>query len=268
MAALTDASGHVLEASREPRRIVSLVPSLTDTLFALGLGDRVVGVSSYCVEPREGVAGKVKVGGQKDPRLEAIRALEPDLVLANIEENLEPHVAQLRAWGLPVWVTYPRTVAEGIAMVRELGAVTGARERAGALADELEGQLAATRATVAGRPPVDVFYAIWRDPYMTVGRDTYIHDMLTACGGRNVFAARPQRYPTVSVEEVVAARPAVILLPDEPFRFRRAHLSDWTPHAEVPAVRAGRVHLVDGKLYCWYGPRIAQALREIPALLS
>ena len=266
--ALTDASGHVLTVAREPRRIVSLVPSLTETLFTLGLGDAIVGVSAYCVEPRDGVAGKRKVGGQKDPKLDVIRALEPDLVLANLEENLEPHVAQLRSWGVPVWVTYPRTVAGGIATIRELGDLTGTHERAAAMADALEAQLADTRARTAGRERTDVFYAIWREPYMTVGADTYIHDMLTVCGGRNVFGARPARYPVVSLDEVAAAAPAVILLPDEPFRFRRIHRQDFTSYEEVAAVRDQRIHLVDGKLFCWYGPRIGDALRAIPALLA
>ena len=266
---MKDASGHVLDpVPRAPRRIVSLVPSITETLFALGLGDAVVGVSAYCVEPRAGVAGKRRVGGQKDPRLDVIRELAPDLVLANLEENLEPHVAQLRAWGLPVWVTYPRTVAEGIAMIRDLGVLTGADDAASSLARELEAQLAESRARTAERGLTDVFYPIWREPYMTVGADTYIHDMLAVCGGRNVFGARPERYPSVSLDDVAAARPAVILLPDEPFRFRRAHVEDFAAYPDVPAVSANRIHLVDGKLFCWYGPRIGDALRAIPEWLA
>jgi len=113
-----------------------------------------------------------------------------------------------------------------------------------------------------------VFYAIWRDPYMTIGSDTYIHDVLAACGAANVFADATDRYPAVTLDDVAARRPDVILLPDEPFRFRRVHLADFAPYADVPAVRHGRIHLVDGKPFSWHGPRLADALRTLPALFG
>lgn len=173
----------------------------------------------------------------------------------------------LRGWGVPVFVTYPRTVAEGIRMVEELGAVTGAGERAREVAGELWSlyRQAERLGEVRGRPRV--FCAIWRNPYMTINRDTYVHDMLRLCGGQNVFADRSQRYPEVTLGEVAAAGPEVILLPDEPYRFRKVHVQDWAPYEDVPAVRDGRIHLVDGKLLAWYGPRIAEALRTLPSLL-
>jgi ABC-type Fe3+-hydroxamate transport system substrate-binding protein len=263
---LTDATGHALAIAREPRRIVSLIPSVTETLFALGLGEAVVGVTLYCVEPRDGVAGKTRVGGEKNPKLELIRDLAPDLVIANVEENLREHVETLRSWGLSVWVTYPRTVAEGIRMIRDLGMLTGAAGRADLLASSLEAQLAEVQARTAARVPTSAFYGIWRRPYMTINADTYIHDMLAVCGAENVFGGRAERYPTVSLDEVAAARPEVIILPDEPFRFRPVHVEDFAAYPDVPAVRRGRIHLMDGKLFCWYGPRIAQALRVIPGL--
>jgi len=256
-----DATGVPLSSPRPPRRIVSLIPSTTETLCALGLADALVGITVYCREPAVLLRDKTRIGGEKDPDLAKIRALDPDLVIANVEENHAEHVATLRAWGIPVWVTYPRTVAEGIAMVRELGAVTDTAARATAIASELDELYAATRARVERRPPVTVFYAIWRDPYMTIGRDTYVHDMLSVCGGANVFADRPERYPTVALDEIVARRPAVILLPDEPFRFRPAHVGDF-------AACGARVQLVDGKPFCWHGPRIAEALRTIPSILD
>ena len=268
MVARVDSSGVAVELERPPRRIVSLVPSLTETLCALGLADALVGITVYCVEPREVVAGKTRIGGEKNPDLEKIRRLEPDLVIANIEENLREHVEALRAWSIPVWVTYPRTVADGIGLITELGAVTGTEARAGEIVDEIQPLYDRIRSAASRRPPVPVFYPIWRAPYMTINRDTYIHDMLSVCGGRNVFADRPERYPTVSLDEMAAARPAVILLPDEPFRFRRAHVADFAGYVEVPAVRDGRIHLVDGKPFSWHGPRIAEALRTVPSLLE
>ena len=264
----TDASGIALALPRPPRRIVSLIPSITETLCHLGLADALVGVTVYCVEPRDVVRGKRRIGGEKDPDLAAIRALEPDLVIANIEENVREHIETLRAWSIPVWVTYPRTVAEALAMIRELGEVTGTTARAEALLAELEPLYARVREASARRRPVSVFYPIWRQPWMTVGPDTYIHDLLAVCGGANVFADRAERYPTITLDELAVRRPEVILLPDEPFRFRRAHLADFAPFADVPAVRDGRLHLVDGKPFSWHGPRIGEALRLVPALLG
>jgi ABC-type Fe3+-hydroxamate transport system substrate-binding protein len=262
-----DASGVALTLSAPPRRIVSLIPSTTELLCALGLADALVGVTVYCVEPRDVVRGKTRVGGEKDPDLARIRALAPDLVVANIEENRREDVDALRAAGLAVWVTYPRTVAEGLAMIADLGEVTGARDRARALLDTLEPLYAAARARAARRAPVKVFYPIWREPWMTVGADTYVHDLLATCGGANVFGDRA-RYPALTLDEMAARAPEVILLPDEPFRFRRAHLRDFDAYPAVPAVRDGRVHLVDGKPFSWHGPRLAEALTKLPDLLT
>ena len=268
MSARVDASGVAVELARPPRRIVSLVPSITETLCALGLADALVGITVYCVEPRAIVGGKTKIGGEKNPDLETIRGLEPDLVIANVEENLREHVDALRAWSIPVWVTYPRTVVEGIQLIAELGAVTGAETRAAEMVEQITPLYERVAGAAARRRPVAVFYPIWRGPYMTINRDTYIHDMLRVCGARNVFGDRAERYPAVTLDEVAAQRPDVILLPDEPFRFRRAHVADFTGYADVPAVRDGRIHLVDGKPFSWHGPRIAEALRLLPRLID
>ena len=263
---LTDASGVALAADRARRRIVSLIPSTTETLCALGLADALVGVTVYCREPAAVTRTKTRVGGEKDPDLDVIRALGPDLVIANIEENRAADVETLRGWGIPVWVTYPRTVAAAIAMIRELGEVTGAREAAAAMLAEIEPLLARVRAATASRAPVPVFYAIWREPYMTVSADTYVHDLLSICGAANVFGDAADRYPAVTLDAMAARRPAVILLPDEPFRFREIHKRDFAPYGDVPAVRDGRVLLVDGKPFTWHGPRLADALRTLPGL--
>ncbi len=247
-------------------RIVSLIPSTTELLCRLGLADALVGITVYCREPAELLRDKTRIGGEKDPDLERIRALAPDLVVANVEENVRAHVDTLRAWGIPVHVTFPRTVAGAIAMIRELGALTGTAPRAAALADELDALLARARASTRGGEPARVFYAIWRGPYMTVGADTYIHDMLAVCGGANVFGDASERYPAVTLDDVAARRPDVILLPDEPFRFRRVHVDDFAAYPDVPAVRDRRIHLVDGKPFSWHGHRIADALRTLPEL--
>ena len=251
-----------------PTRIVSLIPSITEILFTLGLDREVVGVTRYCTQPPEKVRVKIRIGGQKDPDLSAIRELAPDLVIANVEENRRQDVAELRRWGIPVYVTYPRTVEQGIALIKELGELTGRETEALGLVSELQPLYQQVIAGTARRSPVRVFCPIWRKPYMTINRDTYIHDVLRVAGGENVFGDQAERYPTVTLDDAAARQPEVILLPDEPYRFRRAHLADFTAREDLPAARSGRIHLIDGKLLSWYGPRLAEALRTLPPLLS
>ncbi len=250
------------------RCVVSLIPSIIEILFAIGAGDRVVGCTIYCTEPPEGVATKTRVGGEKNPKLEVIRDLGADLVIANVEENVREHVETLRAWGIAVHVTYPRTVADGIRLVGELGALLEVGERARELEAELQARYDRVRAAIGGRRPRRVFCPIWRKPYMTINRDTYVHDMLAVVGGANVFRDETTRYPQITLEQMAATDVEVILLPDEPYRFRRVHEADFAPFRDLPAVRDGRIHLVDGKLLSWYGPRIAQALEILPPLLE
>ena len=250
------------------RRIVSLIPSITEILFAIGAGERVVACTIYCTEPPEGVASKTRIGGEKNPKLDLIRDLGADLVIANVEENVREHVEILRGWGIPVHVTYPRTVADGIRLVGELGTLLEVNGRARELEMELQARYDQVRAVTAGHRPRRVFCPIWRKPYMTINRDTYVHDMLTVAGGANVFRDEAGRYPPVTLDQVAATAAEVILLPDEPYRFRRAHVADFAAFPDLPAVRDGRIHLVDGKLLSWYGPRIAEALRVLPPLFD
>jgi len=262
-------------------RIVSLVPSLTEALFELGLGPRVVGITDWCIHPAAEVADLPKVGGTKNPAIQRVLELSPDLVIANQEENRERDVERLRAAGIPVWVTYPRTVAEGVALVRELARLGAPAERAQPLIRELEAALERARAAVPARP-TRVFCPIWKRPWMAVGADTYADDLLALCGGENVFRAslaqraqgerRPsggseRRYPIVSDAEIAAARPEVILLPDEPYAFDARDVAELGALA-TPAAAAGRIHCIDGTLVSWYGPRIARAIAEVTALLA
>ena len=267
--------------ARRPERIVSLVPSITESLFALGLGERVVGVTNWCVHPAERVAALPKVGGTKDADTDAISKLAPDLVIANQEENTRRVVDALDRQGLDVWVTYPRTVREGAELLLELSRL-GASERARSEVAQpvIEAvQAAETARRSSERPRPRVFCPIWRDPWMAPSRDTYIHDMIELCGGENVTAvvdaedprrrrrAEPERYPKVSLDEIVVLRPDVIWLPDEPYAFAESDVRELAA-LDVPAAHTGRIHLIDGTWVSWYGPRIRQALKALADLLS
>lgn len=246
-----------------PVRIVSLVPSLTETLYAFGVGEKVVGRTRYCTQPPRSVGRVPKVGGTKKVDVDRVLALEPDLVVAVKEENSREDVEALREAGVPVFLGEPRTVAEALAVLRELAetveaprarAVLGPIER---VHERLEG------GTDKGLRRV--FVPIWKGPYMSVGRDTYVHDVLKMCGGENVCGGAT-RYPVVALEEVEAAQPEVILLPDEPYPFSAEDLPEFYA-LNVPAARSDRIHLIDGKLLTWYGPRMASSLVQIAALL-
>ncbi len=257
-----------------PRRIVSLVPSLTELLFALGAGDALVAATRYCTDPPERVARLPKVRGTKNPDVGAIVALRPDLVVMNAEENRRDDFVALRDAGLAVLVTEPKSVDDGIALVAELGAAVGRAELGRQLADAQRAGVDAVR--VAARGATAYFCPIWRKPWMAFNADTYAHDVLRTAGGRNVVADRAGRYPEVTLDEIAAAAPAIVLLPDEPYRFTTRDLPALAPLATVPDLaclatpeRAGdRVRFVDGKALSWYGLRIADAVATFARLFD
>ena len=251
--------------TRSAKRIVSLVPSVTESLFCLGLGDRIVGITDWCVHPSDRVSGLPKVGGTKNPSVRQILELEPDLVIANREENRKRTVAALRAAGIDVWVTDPRTVEDGVALLREL-ADLGATEES--VESVVRPVAEAVRAAAERRPArgLPVFCPIWKKPWMTVGGDTYASSLLELCGGANVFADYgDRRYPIVEIEQIVAAAPEVILLPSEPYDFGSRDALELAA-LTLPASRNGRIHLIDGTLVSWYGPRIEPAIATIRSL--
>ena len=255
------------DAAPLPARIVCLVPSLTEALFTLGLGDRVVGVTEWCVHPADALAALPRVGGTKNPELEVIRSLEPDLVIANQEENTRRDVERLRESGIAVWVTYPRTVGEAVALLRELATRGGRSGELASVVEPIERAVAVALQQAPARP-TRCFCPIWKQPWMAVGSGTYADDLLTLCGGSNVFADRTERrYPLVRDEDIVTAQPEVILLPDEPYAFGAPDVAELR-QLPVPAARDGRIHLIDGTLVSWYGPRIGRAIEALGRLLA
>ncbi len=257
----TDALGRPVEITTPPKRIVSLVPSITEALFAFGLGKRIAGVTKFCTEPADGVAGLPKVGGTKNVDVEAVVKLKPDLVIANAEENEKADIEALVAAGLTVFVTYPRTVIHATAMMRTLAEITDKKEAAAPLVAAIEAEVALARAADQERTPLRVFCPIWREKWMTIGPDTYMHDFLSSCGLQNVYGDSSERYPEIELSDVAAKRPDIVLLPDEPYRFARKHVKEVA--AAIPGIDESRIYLVDGKDVCWYGPRIADSLHRI-----
>lgn len=237
-----------------PRRIVSLVPSLTELVCWLGHSEQLVGRTTFCTEPAGMIDAVPHFGGTKNPKVAEIIAAAPDLVLANKEENRREDVEALQAAGLQVHVTDPNTVAEAIAMVTGLGQVLGAHEKAQALAEETRQALAEGDGSRAMR----TFVAVWKAPLLGLGGQTYGSDLLECAGGYNVLRDRA-RYPEVTPVEVATLAPELVLLPDEPYPFKP---SDGAAFEGVAPAR-----VVDGKLLWWYGPRMPGAIRTLRAML-
>lgn len=277
-----------------PKRVVSLVPSITESLFVLGMGAAVVGITDYCAYPAEALRGLPRLGGTKNPRLEDILALRPDLVLMNQEENpLEVYQA-LKEQGVAVWAAFPTSVRQALDVLWELARLFQSQTAPMQL-QALERAVDWARAAVEALPRrVRYFCPIWQGTltggqpwWMTFNQDTYMSDLLGMCGGENVFAARQrrfpleadlglvspreeadadQRYPRVSQEEIRQSGPEVILLPDEPYAYDEARKMELcSQFADVPAVRDGRVYLVEGSLITWHGVRLGRALQVLPA---
>lgn len=256
---LRDALSRPLRLARlPPRRIVSLVPSQTELLFDLGFGDAVVGVTKFCERPEEARRTRVRVGGTKTPDLERIRALHPDLVLANREENRPEDIEALERAGLRVWVSDVRSVHDALGMVRALGRALGLNGAAAALA----GQIAAGFARLRPGPARPAAYFIWRRPWMVAGGDTLIHDLMVRSGLKNVFA-HLSRYPEVSAEMLRAAGPELLLLSSEPYPFKPAHAAEL-----ANAVPGATPAFVDGQMFCWFGSRLRAAPDYLGQLLA
>jgi ABC-type Fe3+-hydroxamate transport system substrate-binding protein len=239
-------------------RIVSLCPSTTESLVALGLGGSLAGVTRYCVHPREALEGIPRVGGTKDPDHAAIAALAPDLVLCNAEESRQADIATLAARHR-VDVSHPTRVADVPPLLRHLGALTGSEPAAEGWARRVEERLSAARPAAR---TVRFVYLIWKGPWMAAAAGTYISDLVETFGGSNVFPRERGPWPRTDEEELAALAPELVVLPDEPFRFAekdRALLSGLLPEA--------RVELVSGDDFCWHGVRTLRGLEAAGALL-
>lgn len=228
-----------------PKSIVSVVPSQTELLHYLGLGDAVTGITKFCIHPEEWFRNKKRVGGTKTLHTEVIRSLKPDLILANREENERLQIEEL-AREFPVYVSDISDLNDALEMIRTVGRLAGTSERASMLVQELETGFGCLPAF----PRIRAAYLIWRDPYMAAGSGTFIHSMMDKAGFDNVFGSQ-SRYPEVKAEILADAGPDVVLLSSEPYPFREKHLDEIRtvcPNA--------RVMLVDGELFSWYGSRL------------
>lgn len=268
-------------------RVVSLVPSDTETLFDLGVGDRVVGRTRYCIEPAGAIEKIPVVGGTKDIDVDQIMELAPDLILANQEENSRANLEALAERGARVFVSFPKRFNDALAHVARLARFFDAGDEA----RELVRQSYAAQTQTPVADPISVFVPIWRDPLMTFSDHTYSHDILRLAGAVNVFADRERqyplqadlgersplpadqvanrdrRYPRITEAEIIERAPELILLPDEPHEFGEEDKA-YFASLDVPAAHSGKIHFVDGKDLFWPGSRSAAALSRLRARIE
>jgi len=267
-----DAGGveHDRREAERHRRIVSLVPSLTETICAVGGRSRLVGCTAFCTRPPDllKAADVVTLGGTKTVMRERLLALNPNLVLLNLEENRLEDIEFFKS-RVECYINGVKTVEDGIATIRELGALisdcSAGFQPAVVLAQEATAVLQRIKQEAAGRQsPRKIFYAIWREPWMSVNRDTFIHSQLSLCGAQNVFADAPQRYPEVTLGQIRAEAPDMIWLPSEPYRFKQKHVDELRRELAF----TGRIELVDGDNVCWFGARQIEGMAYTRRMLT
>jgi len=249
MAIYTDQIGNSISLASKPIRIVSLVPSQTELLYDLGLDKEVIGITAFCVHPRHWFQSKTRVGGTKKVHIEQVKQLQPDLIIANKEENAKEQVDELAAH-FPVWTSNISHLQQALQMIETIGTITGTTEKACQLAEKIN-----SRFDQLTRPQKQwrTGYLIWRQPYMTIGGDTFIHDMLTRCGFENIFGDL-QRYPSITVEEIKNRHCQLLLLSSEPFPFKQQHINEL--QQQLPSTK---ILLADGEMFSWYGSRLLLA---------
>jgi ABC-type Fe3+-hydroxamate transport system substrate-binding protein len=260
---LRDAAGTLHAPAKGEVRIVSLVPSITELVVDLGLARALVGRTGFCVHPRDIVRRIPKVGGTKDVDLEKLRALAPTHVIVNVDENRKESADALREFVPNVVVTHPLAPEDNLALYRLVGGIFGRDVEAGNLCARFEASLAEARGIAADFAPERVLYLIWRNPWMTISRDTYISRTLALVNWNTAPTASATRYPEVALDAALLADVDTVMLSSEPYRFTEEHVAEL---AAMPALAGKRVMLIDGEMTSWYGSRAIAGLRYLAAL--
>ncbi len=241
-----------------PKRIISLVPSQTELLFYLGLESKTLGITKFCIHPPAWFKTKEKIGGTKTVNLAKIKALQPDLIIANKEENVKEQIEALAA-DHPVWLSDVNNLSDALQMIADIGSLTGKSAPASTLISNIN---KAFDELPMIEKPVKTAYLIWREPYMTVGGDTFINDMLQKCGFKNIFADK-KRYPEIIIENLPIADCQLLLLSSEPYPFKQKHIDEL--RQQLPGIK---IILVDGEYFSWYGSKMLQSPAYFTQLIA
>lgn len=250
MISITDQLGRKVDLTSLPQRIISLVPSQTELLFDLGLDDEVVGITKFCVHPQEWLTQKTRIGGTKNPNINKIIDLQPDLIIANKEENNKSDINRLSEL-FPVYVSDVSSIDEALLMIKDIGAITGKNNKAKQIITEIKSRKEIFEAKNR-QPNLSVVYYIWKEPWMTAGGDTFIDKMISIAGYRNLVTA--DRYPELNLDELQSLKPNIVMLSTEPYPFKEDHIEEIE---EI--LPEAKVVLVDGEYFSWFGSRLLSA---------
>ena len=234
--------------------VVSVVPSLTELLYDLGLSEEVKGITKFCVRPQKWLQEKTKVGGTKNLDVEKIKSLRPGLIIANKEENQKEQIETL-ALACDVLLTDIDSLATAILAIKNIGIITGRSEKANEIAYEIEKKFFMLQQKISGKPKLNAAYFIWKKPFMVAGGNTFINDMMMQCGLQNVFVHR-ERYPHINPDEFLSEQIncELVILSSEPFPFREKHIGEFQKICP-----GAKVTLADGEMFSWYGSRLLEA---------
>ncbi len=248
MPVIQDMMERTINLPEYPQRIISLVPSQTELLYDLGVGERVVGITKFCIKPQHWYNSKPRIGGTKNVNHEKVNELHPDLIIANKEENTKEDIEKLSE-KYPVWVSDINNYKEALISIQSIANICGCSKKGEELVKEIEKRRKKYKRLHVQTKQQKVLYLIWRNPWMTVGTQTYIHSILTELGYKNVVGAG--RYPVLTDEELKKLSPDVVFLSSEPYPFKEKHI------AEIQnLLPESNIKLVDGELYSWYGSRL------------
>ena len=274
---MVDAIGRVHALARADARIVSLVPSVTELLFALGIGDRLVGRTGFCIHPKDSINTVPKVGGTKSVDIQRIRELAPTHLIVNIDENEKPTIDQLANFIPNVIVTHPLGPLDNLPLYRLLGGIFGREDRAAELCEAFQKAYINAVGACADLPRERVLYLIWKSPWMTVSRDTYVSRTLAAVGWDTVEIKSKDRYPKIEFTAELLSRVNRVLLSSEPYAFRERHLDEirqaiaaanhfFVPTALEEVESPLKVSLIDGEMTSWYGSRAIEGMKYLSRL--
>lgn len=246
-----DQMGNTISLTALPKRIVSLVPSQTELLMDLGLSDRLVGLTRFCIHPDHVRFEKKRVGGTKDVRLDRVTQLNPDLIIGNMEENDKDQIKALQE-EFPVWMSNISTLSDALTMISEVGRMTGTSPKAEAMVSKIKSSFDALKRSTTDQAESSVLYMIWDEPAMCAGRGTFIDDMLQHCGYVN--AVDSPRYPSLDNDSLQDLNPDHVFLSSEPYPYSEKHLNKYKK-----MFSQARVSLVDGEYFSWYGSRLLKS---------
>jgi ABC-type Fe3+-hydroxamate transport system substrate-binding protein len=238
-----------VEINKTPQRIISLVPSQTELLFDLELDEEVIGITKFCIHPEHRFKTKTRVGGTKQLHLEKIKELQPDLIIANKEENVQSQIEELGK-DFPVWVSDVNNLSDALEMIESIGEIVNKQSKAQQINESVKEGFAQLQTT---NYKLQTCYLIWKDPYMTIGGDTFINNMLHHAGFQNLFEHQT-RYPEITVEQLKTSNCKLLLLSSEPFPFKQKNIDELQP-----LLPGTKIFLVDGEMFSWYGSRLLKA---------